>query len=164
MCIVVVVELEQCATTPIVLDSNMFLSCIWKCCVMYFMKNVLPLLSVLMKICKPCGFPIMESNTRCCSSLNVIMECVGEICVDMVSEQVVYGEVVECEFSFGCLILMLHVVGQDMYSRLIILEAIMIIFPVSRRLLCAHSIKNLWMVFNFDKKATNVTFLYVVIF
>ncbi len=77
VCIVVVVELKQCATTSIVVDRNMFLSCIWKCCVLYFMKNVLPLLGVPMKICKPCGFPIMESNTHCCSSLNVIMEVCG---------------------------------------------------------------------------------------
>jgi hypothetical protein len=56
VCVIIVEMLKKSVAEPVVVDSNTFLSCIWKCCVMYLTKNALPLLGMLVKMCRPCGF------------------------------------------------------------------------------------------------------------
>jgi hypothetical protein len=56
MCAVIDVEHKQSVVMPVVANNNMFLPSVWKCCVMYFTKNVFPLLGVSIKMCNPCGF------------------------------------------------------------------------------------------------------------
>jgi hypothetical protein len=74
---IIIMVLKQSATTFVIVDNNTFLPCTWKCCVMYLMKNILPLLGVPIRMCRPCGFLVIELNTHCYSSLNFIMGMCG---------------------------------------------------------------------------------------
>jgi hypothetical protein len=64
VCIVMAVEFKWSAITPMVVHNNAFLPSNWKH-VMYIKMKVLPLRGVLVTICEPYGFSIMEMCVKC---------------------------------------------------------------------------------------------------
>jgi hypothetical protein len=89
MCVVVVIELKQNVITLVVTDNNIFLPSNWKCCVVYnFIKNFFPLPSLLMIICKPFGFLVMEGKVFFIHYLIAWWKCVCQIWVVKVWKQV----------------------------------------------------------------------------
>jgi hypothetical protein len=78
VCIVMAVEFKWSAITPMVVNNNAFLPSNWKH-VIYFLNKVFPLRGVLVTICKPYGFSIMEMcvSNVCCRGLKISCILVG---------------------------------------------------------------------------------------
>jgi hypothetical protein len=81
VCALFVVLLNRRAIALVVLNSKIVLFFDWRYWITYFIKKLLPLLGILGRTCRPCGFAIMklENDFLLINELHIRHMCVKDV-------------------------------------------------------------------------------------